>query len=688
MDTSLFFLINNGMQNAVFDLVMPFITDNADIFFAVFILLASLKDWRKGVLVFILCMIGLAVADAGGYMLKHLFERPRPCNALQDVRLLVGCGRSFSFPSNHALNAFAITAIFAHFFRKAALPAFFVAFLVAFSRIYIGVHYPSDVVAGALAGGVVAGGVLFLHSWSSEGFKKEPHSTALFISLLAITFFRYYYLVSGPIGLGPDEAHYWDWSRRLDLSYYSKGPLIAYLIASTTRLMGDTVFAVRFYAPLFSALSSVFIYLITMELFHSRKKAWTAAIVFQVTPLFSVYGIIHTTDSPLIFFWTLSLFLFWKAIQKPEVGSQKSEGEGSFTVNSEQPTVNGIYWVLLGCSLGLGLLAKYSMAFFYVCAVCFFVSSRQRRSLLRTKGPYLALLLSLLIFSPVIYWNAGHNWVAVRHAAGQAHASEGIKISVKAFFNFIGSQIGVITPFLFVTVMCGSVRNYIEHHRSRTASFLFWFWAPVLLIFLVKSIQAKVQANWAMTAYITSFIAAADYYLGKDVIRKGTKLFIVLALVTALCVTAVAHYPALANLPVKMDPSSRLRGWEALGKKAGEVYKDMIMTVDRVFVFSDKYQVTSELAFYMPGKPRTFDFNLGRRMNQYDIWGGIEDLLGYDALYVRMGDKGFPVQLKDAFDSYEKEIFIVYEKDRVLRKYSLFRCYGFKGLPSKRIESY
>jgi undecaprenyl-diphosphatase len=643
-------------------------------------------------LVFILCVIGLAVADASGHLLKHLFERPRPCNVLQDVRLLVGCGGSFSFPSNHAFNAFTIAAIFAHFFRKAALPAFFIAFLVAFSRIYIGVHYPSDVIAGAFAGGMVAGGILLLHRWSSERFEKEPHTTILFVFLLAITFFRYYYLAAGPVGLSPDEAHYWDWSRRLDLSYYSKGPLIAYLIASTTRLMGDTVFAVRFYAPLFSVLSSVFIYLLSMELFQSKKKAFTAAIVFQITPLFAVYGVVHTTDSPLVFFWTLSLFLFWKAVNSSQFtvhssqDTDKKDVSGNYKLSTDNCQL--WYWLLLGCAVGLGLLAKYSMAFFYVCAFCFLVASKERRSWLRRKEPYIALVLSLLIFSPVIFWNAEHNWVTVRHAAGQAHLSEGIQISFKDFFNFIGSQIGAITPFLFLVVMYGAVKNYIEHHRSRSTSFLFWFWLPLLVIFLVKSVQAKVQANWAMTAYITVFIAAADFYLSKDVIKKKAKLLFGLALVTAVCVTSAAHYPALANLPVKKDPSSRLRGWEALGVKAGEVYKDMTKTGEKVFIFSNKYQVTSELAFYMPGNPRTFDVNLGRRMNQYDIWGGIDGLLGYDALYVRMGDKGFPDMLKNAFDSYEKETFVVYEKERVLRKYSLFRCYGFKGLPSIPSKSY
>ena len=688
MDMSLFFFVNQGLQNSVFDVVMPFITKRADLFFAGIIIffLCFYKDRRKTLLVFTLCMIGLLVADSSGNILKHLFERPRPCQNLEGVRLLVGCGGSFSLPSNHAVNAFAVAAIFSYFFRRTALAVFFIASLVAFSRIYVGVHYPSDVIAGAFWGGITAGVVLIMYIWSSKRFKEKPYSTVFFVSLLVFSFFRYYYLITGPLDISPDEAHYWEWSRRLDLSYYTKGPAIAYFIAFTTWLMGDTVFGIRFFAPIFLALSSIFLYKLTKELFpdihNDNKRACSAGFLLQITPLFATYGVIMTIDSVFIFFWTVSLYLFWKAINSNEFKEN--------THHSSLITHHGFsYWLLLGFSVGLGLLTKYTMAFFYLCAFFFIIFSKQQRFWFKKKEPYLAFALSMLVFSPVIVWNAAHEWVTLKHTAGQAHIAEGFKISFKYFFEFVGSQIGVITPLLFFLVIYGALKNRSSLFTSQVLRFLFWFWTPVFGFFLFKSLQGKVQANWAMPAYLTAFIASTDFFLKKDVFRKGKKILLITALLIAFFMTSISHYPELLNIPVKMDPTSRLRGWKELGVKSDEVYKSMKSGGDRnVFIFSDKYQVSSELAFYMTDKPKTYCVNLGRRMNQYDIWGGFDSLLGFDALFVRIGNAKFPEELKDAFDSYEMEQFTVQRKDKILRKYSIFKCYGFKGVPLRRFENY
>ncbi len=714
MDTSLFFLINQGMHNPFFDFIMPFITKRADIFFVLIAIIAYLKDRKKSPLVITLCLIAFVIGDGGSHSLKHIFERPRPCRSLENVRLLVGCTGSFSMPSNHAVNAFAIAATFSHFFRKAALPMFLFAALVGFSRIYVGVHYPSDVIAGAVVGAIIAGVIIVLHKWSSVRFKEKPYTAVFFIFLLAFTFFRYYYIATGSLDLSPDEAHYWEWSRRLGLSYYSKGPFIAYIIAFTTWLMGDKVFAVRFFSPIFLAFSSIFIYKLTKEIFPSstplpdasgegarERAACIAGSLIQITPLFATYGILITIDSPFIFFWTLSLYLFWKAInteyriqntEHPLPNPPPSRGRAGVGGEFRTPGPELKTWLFLGLSVGFGLLAKYTMAFFYLCAFLFFIFSKEQRFWLRKKELYFSLAVSLLVFSPVIIWNAAHDWVTLKHTAGQAHVSEGFKISLKYFFEFLGSQIGVLTPLLFFAVIYGAIKDFSSRFTVHGSRFLFWFWAPVLGIYILQSFHSKVQANWAMCSYLTAFIAATGFFLKNDITEKWIRIFLSAALIMAFILTLILHYPDFLNLPVKMDLSAKLRGWRELGIKADETYNGMISSGSKkVFIFSDRYQVSSELAFYMKSKPKVYCVNLGRRMNQYDIWGGIEgnnNLSRSDALFVRMDNGGFPKELQNSFDAYEKEEFIVQKKDKILRKYFIFKCYDFKGLAVKPIKSY
>jgi undecaprenyl-diphosphatase len=171
MDTSLFFFINHGYHNEILDSVMLFLTNRSYILFIALIGLFCIKDWRKGIAVFLLAAMGFFVADGVVDILKHLIERPRPCHVSDEVRLLVDCLKSYSFPSGHATTSFAVASIIGHYVRRAAVPAFALAVLVAFSRIYVGVHYPTDVIGGAAIGGGIAGIIIVLRHYPLDHLK-------------------------------------------------------------------------------------------------------------------------------------------------------------------------------------------------------------------------------------------------------------------------------------------------------------------------------------------------------------------------------------------------------------------------------------------------------------------------------------------------------------------------------------
>lgn len=164
IDQFLFHLINWSLSNIVLDVVMPFLTDlNKTLFGRVLAgLLWILLVWKGGkkgrIVAFFLIPLIVLSDQSSSSLIKKIIARPRPCHTvdsipiLQNVRLLVDCGSGFSFPSSHAVNNFAAASYFSYFYRRWTLGFFFFAALVAFSRVYVGVHYPSDIVGGAVIG--------------------------------------------------------------------------------------------------------------------------------------------------------------------------------------------------------------------------------------------------------------------------------------------------------------------------------------------------------------------------------------------------------------------------------------------------------------------------------------------------------------------------------------------------------
>ncbi len=173
LDRALFVLVNGRLTSPLLDKVMPFVTTQEHWYPVLLGIWIAMIVWggRRGRIAAVLLILAVALGDQiSCSLLKPLFGRIRPCNALppDQVRLLVGGSKAFSFPSAHAANSFAMAATVSWGMPRLSFPAFLIAALVAYSRVYVGVHYPLDVVGGAVLG-LLIGEVLVAIGRSVEG---------------------------------------------------------------------------------------------------------------------------------------------------------------------------------------------------------------------------------------------------------------------------------------------------------------------------------------------------------------------------------------------------------------------------------------------------------------------------------------------------------------------------------------
>jgi undecaprenyl-diphosphatase len=478
--------------------------------------------------------------------------------------------------------------------------------------------------------------------------------------LLVIVFaVKLFYIGWGPLDLVPDEAQYWDWSRNLDICYYSKGPFIAYNIFFGNKL-GDFIglnppnpsFWVRFPAVLNSIFLGILLWFFVNRIWQNQKSAFYSILILTAIPLYSIGSIIMTIDNPLLLFWILYLYFTFLALE----------------------TGKGRYWYFSGIVLGFGFLSKYAMIALIPCVILYLIFTKEHRYWLKRKEFYAGIFIGILFFLPVLIWNARHEWIGMRHLIGQAGLSGGdLKkpFFSPQFFEFIGIQAGIISPIIFILIIWSFVKSWKLRSDYRY-SFLFWTGVPFGLFYVFLSLHEYCQANWTAPVYLSGAIIAGNLFAGKKILKAG----IILGVSMWLLVFCIDFIPAV---PSQYNPTLRLRGWKTLGEEVGRIKKDL-QKEGELFIFSDKYQITSELAFYVPGNPKTYCINFGRRMNQYDLWPGFDGFKGYNAIYVKHRDQELEPQVADAFATCQKVPLIkIMQGSKLLHEYSVFICKNFKG---------
>src|SRR6202044_222142 len=187
-----------------------------------------------------------------------------------------------------------------------------------------------------------------------------------------------------------DEAYYWMWSKHLAGGYYDHPPMVAIVIRLGTMIAGDTELGVRLVSILLALPMSWAVYRAAAILFGGQRVAATAAVLLNVTLMAAVGTMIVTPDAPLLVASSFVLFFLAKVLE----------------------TGRGAWWLAVGAAVGAALLSKYTALFFGPAILVWLVTVPKLRRWLISPWPYLGGLVSLLIFSPVLLWNADHNWVS------------------------------------------------------------------------------------------------------------------------------------------------------------------------------------------------------------------------------------------------------------------------------------
>jgi membrane-associated phospholipid phosphatase len=633
IDTAVFHFINGSLSNPFCDWLMPLISggDGVMRWFVPLALALVLIAICFGNARVRLCAVMIVLVIALGdplivNTLKHLVARPRPCVALPDVIERLDCTASGSMPSAHAANWFAMTMVMFLFYRRSLWFMLPVALLVSFSRVYNGVHYPGDVLAGMIlgAGYAVAGVVALQTIWNRVGRrwfpvwhagmplllkaegrrqKAEPdvQSSAkpstinhqlptadshwlrlghvlIFVMLIA----NWVYVASGTLQLSQDEACQWVGSKHLALSYYSQPPGSALIQFAGTSLFGDTEFGIRFFAPLFAAILSVLVMRFLARELGARPAFWLLLIV-MVTPLLVPVTILMTMDSPLVLCWTWAFVAGWRAVQ---------------------PDGQTRHWLMVGLAMGLGFLCNYAAVFQIGCWVIFFALAPRARVHLRRSGPWLAGLIFLLGTVPVLIWNCRHGWSTLAAVMGGAGLHSPWQPTLHYFWDFTCSEALWLNPVFFV--------------GSWWALFGFWKWrrewpiwlycfcmgAPVFLGYGFYSFHSPILPSWIAVAVVPMFCLMVAYWEER---RRFIRPFLTLGLVLGCFVFAFLHQGRLVGkifgemLPPAKDPACRVLAWKPEAAFVEAEREKLQATGKPAFIICSDHGMAGLYSFYIPG---------------------------------------------------------------------------------------
>ncbi len=389
----------------------------------------------------------------------------------------------------------------------------------------------------------------------STGRKSSALSplTIAIIVVAAMTVLRIVY--ASVIELRTDEAYYWTWSKENVLSFLDHPPGIAWFIRFGTAIFGDTDLGVRFSGILGMLITELLLADIARRVTHDMR-AIAFALLMPEAALY--YGLLMSKVSPDIAMIPFATAMFWSLVRLAE-------------------TEDGRWWLLAGVSAGLSLLSKFTAIMFLPAVIAFMLVPDWRWRWLRSPYPYLAALIAVVVFLPVLVWNAEHDWASFRFQSVRATANYGV--SLRTLGDYLGLQFGLVGFVLLPVVLWGLTMTAWRGYREREPVAILLSTAVIVpfLYFLWKSLTLRVGDTWPMFMWPVGFAAAAINIAmlpregWPERMIKSTISWANIAVVTGIAwvVLVVLYYVVVPwNLIGKIDPIGGEAGYEQVAARA------------------------------------------------------------------------------------------------------------------------
>jgi len=479
---------------------------------------------------------------------------------------------------------------------------------------------------------------------SPKPIDEPQFHSRVFIILSCLLTARLIYAAIVPLDLAPDEAYYWDWSRQLDYGYYSKPPMVAWLIGLSTSLGGNTPFFVRLPAVLLGTIGLGFLYLLGKRMFSPQVGFW-AMCAAMLTPGNVVMSLLMTIDAPLMFCWCGTLYFFWQLLE---------DNKQTFK------------WMLLATvTCGLGFLCKQTMLGFLPLTMMYLLWQPTQRQQLKRPAVWGWAICSLLFLSPVLYWNSQNGWITLEHT--QAHFQTNEASLLRHFvrsMEYSASQFGVASPITYgLFVLVGFAVLLSIHKLDKKTAFLTTFSVIPLLAVWGLSFLQRIQPNWPAPFYPAGMLLLTAWALESvnlgDWLARCRPAFKPGLLVGGLCCLMTYAMPfALPLVGLKgsaCDVTARLHGWQDLGIRTAEVLQQLPDVDQQQIVAVTGRIPVSPLAFYTKGHPRVFRWNESGIVDcQHDLWNGPKSAQSDKIMVLTEANMKLPARLQSAVSNIEK----------------------------------